>query len=124
LRGAEPEAVEASDNVEQVTRRGSWGFQCPNHCSPIVDDEVETPKMDGHSGGPNYAIVVIGHPEPREFVENVQDPYLTRQLSVFRTSTPTSKFVCVRFLVRGGVLGGRNVYTGLGRTSLHTVFEG
>jgi hypothetical protein len=50
--------------------------------------------MDGHSRGPNYVTIIVGHPEPGEFVENAQSPYMARQLSVFRTCAPTSKFLC------------------------------
>jgi hypothetical protein len=51
-------------------------------------------------GGPNYATVVAGHLEPREFVENAQVPYVAHQLSVFQTSTPTCKFLCARSRLR------------------------
>jgi hypothetical protein len=95
LRETEAEVAEASGNVEWVTRWGNWGFRESDHYSPVADDEVKTPKMDGCSRDPNYATVVAGHLEPREFIENAQGPYLARQLSVFQTSTLTCKFLCV-----------------------------
>ena len=49
---------------------------------PVIDDEVETPKMDGCSRDPNYATVIVDHPEPGEFVKNAQGPYLAPTVSV------------------------------------------
>jgi hypothetical protein len=73
---------------------GNLGFRGPDHCSPIVDDEVETPKMGGRFEDLNYATMVADHPEPGEFIENAQGPNLARQLTVFWNSAPTSKFLC------------------------------
>jgi hypothetical protein len=83
LRRTKLEAVEASSNVKQVARLGNWGFWGLDHRPSVVDDEVKTPKTYGRSRGPNYATIVVGHPEPEEFVKNMQGPYLARQLSVF-----------------------------------------
>jgi hypothetical protein len=70
--GTESEVVEASGNVEKVARWGNRGFRGPGHCSPIVDDEVETPKTNGRSEGPNNTTVVVGHLEPGKFVKNTK----------------------------------------------------
>jgi hypothetical protein len=53
----------------------------PNHCSLAVDDEVKTFETNARSGGPNY--IVARHPEFGEVIEDMQGPYLARQLSVF-----------------------------------------
>jgi hypothetical protein len=49
--------------------------------------------------------------------------YLVRQLSVFRTNT-WQENLCMRNLDPSGVISGRKIYTGSGRTSLHLVFGG
>jgi hypothetical protein len=51
---------------------GEPGLRGPGHCSPIVDDEVETPKTNGRSEGPNNTTVVVGHLEPGKFVKNTK----------------------------------------------------
>lgn len=71
--GTELEAFKAPSNIGQVLRQGGWRFRGPDHCSLIVDDEVEAFEMNGHSGGPNYA--VASHLKPGELIENAQVSY-------------------------------------------------
>jgi hypothetical protein len=49
-------------------------------------------------------------------------PYLAHQLSVFRTSLQQINLLCV-FQAPNDVCGGHNIYTSLGRTSLHPVID-
>jgi hypothetical protein len=44
--------------------------------------------------------IATDHLEPRKSVENVQGPYLVRQLLVFQTAAPTSKFLCAHSELR------------------------
>jgi hypothetical protein len=63
LGGTKPVAAKAFGDVKQVARWGKHSFRDPVHCSLIIDDEVETPKTNGHSRDPNCATVIAGHPE-------------------------------------------------------------
>ena len=83
LRVAELEASEAPSNVDQILCRGGLSFQGPNHCSPAVDNEVETSEMDDCFEGSND--VMIGHPELGEANYWSFEPSLT------------IKFVCACF---------------------------
>jgi hypothetical protein len=67
-------------------------FRGPDHLLSAVEGKVKVPKANRRFGGPIG--IAVGHPEPGEFVENVQGPYLVHQLSMFRTTAPTSKFLC------------------------------
>jgi hypothetical protein len=115
--GTKLEATEAFGNVEWVAHRGNGASRA------LIIVPLSSMTKLRHSGGPNYANFVDGHPKPREFVENLQGPYLACQPSVFRTSALTINFY-VRVLGYGCVLGGRKVYTGSSRTSLHLIFDG
>jgi hypothetical protein len=70
LRGAKLEVLKDPINVDETLCRGGLSFQGPNHCSPAVDNEVETSEMDDCFEGSND--VMIGHPElGEEDVENM-----------------------------------------------------
>jgi hypothetical protein len=81
----------ARRSVETPRWKGS-GFRGPDNFLFAIADEVKVPKED-HRFGISIG-VMTDHMEPGEFVENVQAPYLARQLSMFRTSAPISKFLC------------------------------
>lgn len=65
----------------ETPRRKELGFQGPDPFPFTFEDEVKVPKADCCFG--NLIGIVANHPKSREFVENVQAPYLALQLSVF-----------------------------------------
>jgi hypothetical protein len=83
------EAIEAPSNIDQVLRRGGLGFQGPENCSLVVDDEIEAFKTNGRSKGPNYA-------------QSLEKSSRTHKAPTWRAtcrcfeSALTSKFVCAR----------------------------
>jgi hypothetical protein len=69
------EAAEGLYDGLKITRWKGLGCRGTDHLPFTVDDEVEAPKTNGHSGGP--CDVVSGHPKSGEVV-GTQGPYLAR----------------------------------------------
>jgi hypothetical protein len=86
--------------------------------APSPCGSIETPKRKGSNfrgSGPLLITVKVpeakcrlgdpigvmdGHPEPGKIVENTQGSYLACQLPAFRTSAPTTKYLCARSRLR------------------------
>jgi hypothetical protein len=60
-------------SVEAPGQKG-LGIRGPDHFLFAIEDEVEVHKTDRCFG--DSIDVVTGHLEPREFIKNVQGPYL------------------------------------------------
>jgi hypothetical protein len=63
----------------------------------VVDYDVETPKTNGHSAGPNCTTIVAGHPELEELHRERARPLPGTPMVGVLNLAPTSKFVCVCF---------------------------
>jgi hypothetical protein len=63
------------------------------------------------------------HPELEELRQGRASPLPSAPTVGVSNLALTSKFVCM-FRASNSVRGGRKIYTGLSRTSLHTVFSG
>lgn len=81
-----------------MPRESSWGVGRtgplgPAHRSLAIDDKVETPKMEGHFGGPNCANIIVGHRELEQLHREYTSPLRGAPTVGVSNLTLTSEFI-------------------------------